>query len=72
MKIDKEILKAWKKELEEANLTVVAKDARVNYRTLVSALKTGYAISRTITKINKYVLKKKQDRTKLLESLETD
>ena len=72
MTIDEEILNAWRKELKGIGPTTVLREIRIDHRTLASVLETGKAQARVIAQINKYVLKKRKDREKLLKELETD
>lgn len=66
MIVNKKIMKVWEKELKGKNITQVAKDANVNYRTLVSVLKTGKTIASVVNKLNAYILR---ERAKMKEIL---
>ena len=66
MIVRKALIKVWKKEFEGRNLTKVAKDIGINYRTLVSAIETGETIQRTVDKINIYILLEREKRKELL------
>lgn len=72
MQIHKDILKAWEDIVQKQGITVVAKGAKVNYRTLSSALKHGSCTKKPYARINAFIAKENKKEKRIIESLDQD
>jgi hypothetical protein len=69
MQIPTKILDVWKIEIESNGVCISASEAKVNYRTLKNALETGICRVETFKKVNKYLLKKRKELNKAIETI---
>ena len=69
MKVEKDILKVWRKFLDPENVYYDAKDMGADHRTLKKAVRTGKCSKPVYDKINAFIAKKTIEINPLLKHL---
>lgn len=69
MKVEKDILKVWRKLLDPENVYYDAKEIGSDHRTIKKAVKTGKCSKPVYDKINAFIAKKQIETTELLQNL---
>ena len=65
MKVDKQVLKAWRKEIDKDDIYTEAAEIGSDARTIREALKTGRCHQNVHDKINAYILRKRKRKNPL-------